>query len=272
MTELIGFHDPEFKLNHRRFEVPVLKTRRKSPVNLVATEPHQCSIDLRMRILGRLPFFAGLPRKAVESINQRFVEVGYQPGERIYTAGDPAERLYVVAEGKIKVLQHAAGGRDVLLDILSTGEFFGNLAALGVALYTDSAEAQAPTCVLSIRSDSFRQILDEHPELALKALDVMAARLNDANQRVMQLSSMPVEKRIAITLLKLARKLGRRQDDMLLIDVPLSRDNLAEMTSATPETVSRVMSQLQAGAVIASGRQWVGIRDERTLEEMAGDA
>lgn len=248
-----------------------MKSRRKSPVNLITTEPHQCSIDLRLRILGRLPFFSGLPRKTLEGINQRFVEVGYQLGERIYTSGDPAERLFVVAEGKVKILQHSFGGRDVLLDILSTGDFFGNLASLGAAVYTNSAEAQSPTCVLSIRSDEFRQILDEQPGLALKVLEVMAARLNDANQRVLQLSSLPVEKRIAFTLLKLARKLGREREDMLLIDVPLSRDNLAEMTSTTPETVSRVMSQLQSGGVIESGRQWVGIRDMKALENLADE-
>jgi len=255
----------------RKFEVFILKTRRKSPVNLVTTEPHQCSIDLRMRILARLPFFTGLPHKAVADINQRFVEVGYQTGDRIYTAGDPAERLYVVAEGKVKILQHAAGGRNVLLDILSTGEFFGNLTVLGAVAYIDSAEVQSPACVLSIRSDSFRQILDEHPGLALKTLDIMAARLNDVNQRVLQLSSMPVEKRIAITLQKLARKLGHQKESMLLIDVPLSRDDLAEMTSTTPETVSRVLSQLQSGGIIESGRQWVGIRDPKALESLADE-
>lgn len=248
-----------------------MKNRRKSPVNLVATEPHQCSIDLRLRILGRLPFFKELPPKAIEAINQRFVEVGYQPGDRIYTAGDPAERLYVVADGKVKILQHPVGGRDVLLDILSTGDFFGNLTALGAVAYTDSAEAQSPACVLSIRSDSFRLVLEEFPELALKALDVMAARLNDANQRVLQLSSMPVEKRIAIALQKLARKMGRQKEDMLLIDVPLSRDDLAEMTSTTPETVSRVMSQLQSNGMIESGRRWVGIRDLKALEDLAAE-
>lgn len=248
-----------------------MKTRRKSPVNLVTTEADHCSIDLRMRILGRLPFFAGLSQKAVERINQHFVEVGYQLGDRIYTAGDPAERLYVVADGKVKILQHAAGGRDVLLDIYSTGDFFGNLTALGAASYTDSAEAQSPACVLSIRSDSYRQILDEYPGLALKTLEVMAARLNDANQRVLQLSSMPAEKRIAITLKKLARKLGRQKEALLLIDVPLSRDDLAEMTSTTPETVSRVMSQMQSSGIIESGRQWVGIRDLKSLDDLADE-
>lgn len=248
-----------------------MKTRRKSPVNLVTTEPHHCSIDLRLRILGRLPFFAGLPRTAIESINQCFVEVGYEPGEMIYMAGDPAERLFVVAEGKVKLLQHGPNGRNVLLDILTTGEFFGNLAALGVAAYPDTAQAQTPACIMSIRSEAFRQTLDEHPELALKILQVMGERLNAANRRVLQLSSMPVEKRIAFTLLDLGRKLGKQKEGMLLIDVPLSRDDLAEMNGTTPETVSRTLSQLQTSGIIESGRGWVGIHDLSSLEQLAGE-
>ena len=248
-----------------------MKTRRKSPVNLTITEPQHCSIDLRLKILGRLPFFTDLERKVLENINRHFVEIGFLAGESVYMAGDPANRMFVVAEGKIKLLQYGINGRNVLLDILTNGEFFGNLATLGVAAYPDTAQAQSPTCVLSIRSESFRQILDEHPELALKTLEVMVGRLNEANQRVLQLSSMPVDKRIVFTLLKLGHKFGRRKEDMLVIDVPLSRDNLAEMTSATPETVSRVMSQMQSGGVIESGRQWVGIRDVKALTDLVGE-
>ncbi len=248
------------------------KPRRKSPIHTVTTEPQHCSIDLRLKILARLPFFADLTGEALQAVNRRFVERGYRPGERIYTAGDPAERLYVVAEGKVKLLQHPTGGRDVLLEILSGGDFFGNLATLGIAQYPDTAQAQTTSCVLSIRSDDFHQVLDEHPELALKALKVMAERLNAANQRVLQLSSMPVDRRIAFTLLALGEKLGRKEDMGLLIDAPLSRDDLAEMTGTTPETVSRVMSQLQSAGVIESGRQWVAITDRSALQALAGDA
>jgi CRP-like cAMP-binding protein len=247
-----------------------MKSRRRSPVSTTATEPHHCSIHLRLKILGRLPFFAGLSDQALAGANARFVEVGYTPGERVYAAGDPAERLFVVAEGKIKLLQHAAGGRDVLLDILTTGEFFGNLASLGVSVYPDTAQVLTPACVMSIRSDDFRRVLDEHPELALKTLAVMAARLQAANQRVMQLSSMPVDRRIAFTLLGLGNKLGRKQEGSLLIDTPLSRDDLAEMTGTTPETVSRVMSQFQSDGIIESGRQWVAIKSMQQLETLAG--
>lgn len=247
-----------------------MKTRRKSPVDTTSTEPHACSMDLRLKILGRLPFFGGLPKKSIEAINQRFVEVGYQPGETIYHAGEPAERLFVVADGKVKLLQHAASGRNVLLDILASGEFFGNLTSLGFAEYSDTAIAQATACVLSIHSVDFRTILDEHPELALKALEVMGQRLQAANERVMQISSMAVEHRIALTLWRLGERLGREQELGLLINVPLSRDDLAEMTGTTPETVSRVMSLLQHDGVIESGRQWVAITDKTRLKTAAG--
>lgn len=247
-----------------------MKSRRKSPVNMLITEPQHCSIDLRLKILGRLPFFTELSAKALEAVNQRFVEVGYQIGDMIYAAGDPSERLFVVAEGKVKLLQHTANGRNILLNILTSGEFFGNLAALGVATYPDTAQAQTPVCILSIRSDDFRQVLDAHPELALKTLVVLGERLNAANRRLLQLSSMPVEQRIAITLLELGAKLGRKRDMDLLVDVPLSRDDLAEMIGATPETASRAISQLQSSGIVVSGRQWIAITDWAGLEALAG--
>ncbi len=246
-----------------------MKARRKTPIKMITTEPQHCSIDLRLKILGRLPFFAGLSPADLAAINRCFVEKGYLPGERVYTTGDPAERLFVVAEGKIKLLQHAPNGRSVLLDILTSGEFFGNLATLGVSRYPDTAQSQTQACVLSIRSEEFRQVLDEHPELALKTMAIMAERLQSANQRVLQLSSMPVDQRIAFTLLELGKKHGRKQEARLLIDVPLSRDDLAEMTGATTETVSRVMSQLHSRGIIETGRQWVAITDQDQLDVLA---
>ena len=245
-----------------------MKPRRKNPVHIVTTEPQHCSIDLRLKILGRLPFFADLPLAALQPINQRFVEKGYQSGERIYAAGASAERLFVVAEGKVKLLQHTANGRSVLLDILTSGEFFGNLATLGVADYPDTAQAQTSACILSIRSEDFRQVLDDHPELALKTLGIMADRLQAAHQRVLQLSAMTVEQRVVFTLLELGKKHGRQQAEGLLIEVPLSREDLGEMTGSTTETASRVMSQLQSREMIESGRQWVMITDPAALENL----
>lgn len=243
------------------------KPRRRTPVTLTFTEPANCSLDLRLRILSRLPFFKGLSEQDLHDINQRCIELGFEPGQYIYHEGDPAEHLYVVAEGKVRLLRHTFGGRDVLLDMLTTGDFFGNLASQGTATHTDTAHALTQACILSINTQTFSQILDEHPKLARKTLEIMAGRLNDANQRLLQLSALPAEQRITSALLKLATKLGKRKGALTLIDAPLSRSDLAEMAGTTPETVSRTLSQLSAAGLIESGRQWVAIEDLKALED-----
>lgn len=246
--------------------------RRKSPLEPESIEPQQCSTELRLKILGQVPFFRGLSPQDLAAVNRLFRERGFAPEETIYFAGDPAERLYVVAAGKVKLMRHTAGGKDVLLDMLTPGEFFGSLSALGDAEYPDTAQAQTEVCVLGIGSEEFRSILKDLPAVALAVLDLVAERLKEAHERVRQLSAHPAEQRIAYALLKLAEKLGQEREVGLLIQAPLSRDDLAQMTGTTTETASRVMSRFQKDGLIRAGRQWVAIADRAGLETIAGEA
>lgn len=232
---------------------------------------HACSIDLRLKILGRLPFFAGLMPADLQLANQQFIEVGYQPGQAIYSGGQPGERLFVVADGKVKLFQQTAGGQTVLLDLLGSGEFFGNLSAAFGSAYTDTAVAQTSACILSIPTEAFARLLAGHPSLVQQTLALVSERLSAANRRLLQLSAMPVEQRIAQTLLRLVEKLGRAHDTGLLIDVPLSREELGEMTGATTETTSRIISQLQSAGTIESGRGWLAVKDMAGLRKLAGE-
>ena len=235
---------------------------------MITTEEQNCSIGLRLKILGRLPFFTDLPPSELNSINQRFTSFGFNKDEYIYFTGDPADRIYVVAEGKIKIFQPGFEKRNVLLNILLEGDLFGNLSVFGSSTYPDSAQALTSSCVLSISSQSFGQILEEFPSLVIKSLQIMEKRLIEANKRVFGISTLPVEKRITVTLLTLVEKLGKQTDHGLLIDAPISRDDLAEMTAATPETVSRVMKQFQNNGFIDSGRLWVSILNVDALKKL----
>ncbi len=246
-----------------------MKPRRKTPLEIKTTEPHMCSVDLRLRLLGQQSFFANLSQADLTAINQKFSEVGYEPEEFIYQAGDLAARLFIVAEGRVKLFQTAANGKNVLLDLLGWGEFFGSLAALGTQDYPDTAQAQTHCCILEISSEDFRHILDAHSGVTLKVLEAMSQRLQAANDRFFLISSAPVEKRVAVTLLRLASKLGRKRKIGLLVETPLSRENLAEMTGSTTETVSRVMSRMVEMGLVKSGRRWVTILDMKRLEELA---
>ena len=129
----------------------------------------------------------------------------------------------------------------------------------------DTAQAQTTTCVLTISGDDFQTILLRYPHVALAALRITAARLKDAQDMIQQLSAHSAEQRIAAMLLKLSEKVGEPQKDGVLIQMPLSRQDLADLTGTTPETASRVMSQFRQAKLIRTGRQWVSILDRQRL-------
>ncbi len=242
--------------------------RRKSPVVAEKAEPQICTVDLRLEILKQLPFFADLPYETISRINEHFTEKGYQPDEMIYMAGARAARLCVVASGKVKLLQHTPDGQEIMLGILTSGEHFGSLSALGDEVYQDTAQAKTGVCILSINAVEFRRLLEAYPVIALRVMDIIGQRLRDMKEIVRQLSAYSVEQRIAFTLLKLAEKLGEEHEEGILIQMPLSREDLAAMTGTTTETASRTLRRLQEDGIVNTGRQWVAIVDRTQLQAL----
>lgn len=246
-----------------------MRDRRSTPLDQDPIEPATCSIDLRLEILQQLPFFSSLTAEQVAEANGYFREQGFTEGELIYLMGEPADRFYVVAAGQVKLMRHSLGGQDVLLEILTPGDFFGSLAALGDEEYADSAEAQTPVCVLGISAGDFRALLERYPAVSLAVLDEVSGRLRAAREMVRRLSAQPVEQRLAYILLQLAEKLGEEKDVGTLIQMPLSRADLAGMAGTTVETASRIMSHFQKEGLINSGRRWVAVAERERLAEVA---
>lgn len=238
---------------------------RQTPLKPEQIEPQMCTLDRRLAILHQLPFFSGLSDQAIAEINALFREQGYETGDTIYFTGDPAARLYVVAAGKVKLLRHAPTGQEVLLDLLIPGDFFGSLPMLGEDTYPDTAQAHTVCCALTITGEAFQRILQQYPQVSLALLEIVSHRLREAREIIHQLSAAPVESRLAATLLKLADKLGEEHDGELILQLPLSRQDLADMTGATVETTSRIMSQFRKQNLIRSGRGWVAITDRERL-------
>ena len=245
------------------------KRRRKTPVEIEMTEPHLCSTDLRLRILHEVPFFSALGHDQIEEINLQFHEKGFLAGDYLYFSGEPAESLFIIAEGRVKLLRHSTAGKDVMLDLLIPGEFFGGLSTGSGSNYLETAQALTSVCALTISREAFRAILTRYPDVGMRVLDLVTARLEAAHATIHQLSSQSAEQRIATTLLNLAAKLGEPHEVGLLIQTPLSRDELADMTATTPETASRVISQFQREGWINTGREWIALADPAALREIA---
>jgi len=243
--------------------------RRHTPLDRDRVPASACTPEHRHQILRRVPFFQDLDDTAIAAINARFRAFAYDADEAIYRSGQSASELHVVADGHVRLVRYAQDGRKVVLDVLALGEFFGGLSLLGDTEYTDIAEAQTDCCVLGIRAAEFRDTLHQFPSVALHVLDYTSERLRAAHETIEGLSAHSVEERIAALLLRLGDKLGEESPEGRLIQMPLSRRDIASMTGTTPETASRILSDFREADLIDSGRQWIALRDVERLMDVA---
>lgn len=252
-----------------RAGAPQTAGRRTIPLQEI-TLPHECPRPVRLHVLGSAPYFVGLDEDDLDRIDSRMQTRTYARGSHLYHAGDRADALYVVAEGRVKISQVSLDGSETITDILVPGELFGAMGSLGEPHHLQSASALVNTCALRIDQGAFRQVLVEQPRVALRVLDDVAGRLARAQSDIGGQVTETVPQRVATALLRLADKLGEdRGGDGILLEVPLSRVDLAGLARSTPESVSRVMSRWKKEGVIDSGRRWTALLDRARLEDEA---
>ncbi|ADV00602.1 MULTISPECIES: Crp/Fnr family transcriptional regulator [Betaproteobacteria] len=245
-----------------------INKRRQIPLSMPDPDPAACSLDMRMAVCRKVPLFADLDDGQLAQVNRHCQAQNFAAGEPVYLEGDAATHIYVVAIGAVKTTRLAADGRQSLIDLLTPGDFFGALPALGQQFYADSATALTPACLLGLDAPEYDAILQEIPQVAVATLKGVAHRLTQSQHAIHMLAGAPLEQRLAALLLVLADKVGKPWNEAMLLDVPLAREDLAAMAGAATESVSRLFSQWQREGWIDAGRRWVAIVDAARLEQV----
>ncbi len=185
--------------------------------------------------------------------------------------GDSAARLHILTEGRARLLQLTPEGNQVILRFVSVGDMFGGIALLGQKVYPASAQSVADSAALSWDGETMDRLMERFPRLAINAMRVMADRIEDLQDRLREMATERVERRIANTLLRLARQTGKKTPEGVLIDLPLARQDLAEMSGTTLYTVSRTLSHWEQEGMVELGRERVLIRIPHRLVMVAQD-
>ena len=149
------------------------------------------------------------------------------------------------------------------------GEVFGTVAALGDAVYAATAQAVGPCLALGWESAVMAGLLEQYPRLALNALRFLAGRVREFQDRTRELATERAEQRVAHALLRLAAQLGRAVPAGVLLDLPLTRQDVAELTGTTLFTASRILRRWEQHGLITSGRAQVILRDPPALRHLA---
>ena len=220
----------------------------------------------RVTSLKKVALFADLDESEVEFLASAAVPRCYQPGEMIFSEGDPCEGLYVVETGLIKIFKASASGREQVLTLEGPGGSVAELPVFDGGNYPASVSAEQASELLFIGKRDIRRLCLEHPEVALKVLRVVSSRLRRLVGIVEELSFTTVYHRLAAYLLREARSTGVRTPRGIKFTLSISNQELASRIGTVRELVSRNLSRLQAAGLIKLDGRLVVVPNLAPLE------
>jgi CRP-like cAMP-binding protein len=216
-------------------------------------------------VLRKASLFEGLDEAHLLEVISRARRKRLEGNQTLFLEGDKAQGLYVVIQGRVKVFKMSPKGREQTLMIMGPGEPVGEVAVLSGEAYPASAETLEPSETLYIPRQAFLDLVTREPEVAMRLLAALSARLRSFASLIEDLSLRDVSERLAAHLLSLATEGSSEQT----IDLKVSKTQLSAAVGTVPETLSRAFQQLsRAGAVETSGRR-VHIKDRAILERLA---
>lgn len=216
----------------------------------------------KQEFLKSIPYFTGLDNAELDHISQFCFERKVERGEIVQFEGKPAEALFFVAAGAVKVFKTSAEGKEQILSIVRPGESFNDIAVFDDGPSPASVETMTPVTLYRISRDDLHTILREQPKVALNTTRVLADQTRQLVSLVEDLSFRHVINRVAKVLLENA-------GDGSSPGTRLTQQEMAAMVGSVREVVARSLKDLETEGAIRLERHRIRITDRTALEEMA---
>jgi CRP-like cAMP-binding protein len=220
-------------------------------------------------VLKRIAMFRRVSPEDRRHILQVAAMKRFARGELIFREADPADTFLAIVDGRVKVYKTAPNGKEVILEIFGAGDPLGAVAVYENRELPASALALEDTECVAIGRHDFFSLLEHHPAIVRALLSGLTLRLAELTRRLAEMTAGRVEARFARLFLKLAEQIGKRDDDGVFIAMPLTRQELADLTGTTIETAIRTMSRWQKEDVVRTEKDGFVIANRRALETAA---
>lgn len=210
-----------------------------------------------MGYLRRLPLFAELTDEEAKLMEQHSIPRTFTKNTIIVSEGDQTDSLYIILSGRVKVYCCDENGKEVTLNDLEEGEYFGEIALFDGAARSASVVTMAPCKCLVITQKVFIEAFTQHPELAVRIIAQLTKRIRELTQNVKKLALMDVYGRVTNTLINLAQTEGSQ----LVTTIPLTQQEIANRVGASREMVARIMKDLETGGYIRQEKKKIIIEN-----------
>jgi len=227
------------------------------------------SEDIKIELLKKVHLFEDLnPEELKESAS--YIQVKkYPKGEYIFFEEEAEPGIFILVEGLVKIIKETSDGRSVIVRLVFPGEVFGWIEwGKSVPKFKYTAMAALPSTLLYISNKDFINLAIKYPAIAIKLTCDATHNLLQTYEVLKSIASGKVEERIAKLLLELAEKAGEKKDGKIVIKLPLTRQDIAEMTGTTVETTIRIMSRWKKQGIINTERGYIEILKKEELEKL----
>ncbi|CAO3445962.1 hypothetical protein [Azospirillum largimobile] len=195
----------------------------------------------------------------------------FAPDEQLIDHWAETRDVAFIVDGRVRVVSHSAGGREVSFSDIESGELVGEMSALDGRPRSASVVALGEGALIAfLPARPFQQLVAAHPELAMAMMLRLCDKLRSATDRIMELSTLGANNRIHAELLRLAKRGTRRGASAIIAPIPVHSD-IAARVSTTRETVARVLSDLTRDGVLERRSDALVVRDLPKLELLVED-
>ncbi len=216
--------------------------------------------------IATIPYFRELDSRAQERIRASLFEVRLERGQMLFAEGEPAQAMYIVRTGHVKIYKLSVEGREQVLRIMGPGDCFNEVPIFDEGPNPAHADALEPSSLWGIRRQDMRRLVEEHPSIAIGFLKVFAGKLRFFTRKVEDLSFRSVTSRVAKLLLEIAEDDGQGG---ARLKRQITQQEMAAMVGTAREMIGRAFKALEREGAIKLDRHRVIILSKSALSRLA---
>lgn len=219
-----------------------------------------------VELLRKVPLFSGLDREDLTTLASIVTRKEYDKRETLFHQGDPGEEFMILTEGSVKVELMNAEGKELTLTILTPYQFLGELALLDDVPRSATVVSMEPSVLLSVNKRDFARLLESYPRMSIPMLRQLTRRVRGLTDDIASMAFLDSYSRVTRKILNLAEEMGQTNaDGHILIDRPLTHQQLANLVGTTRETVTKILNEMKDNGLLDIRRHRITILNREEL-------
>jgi len=215
--------------------------------------------------VGQVGLFQGLDKAELETLLKHAVLIQEEKGSLLFSQGDPADRFYIILEGRVKLFTANEEGEESIVEIFNPTNSFAEAAMFASGRFPVNCETVIPSRLIRIDGDPFLGVLRNHPNIGRVILSKMAQRYRRLLNQISQLKTQSPAQRLGAFFLSLAEG-----NEGMAVALPYDKNLIAARVGMKPESLSRALTRLREIGVDCQKRELV-VEDLDKLREFCGD-